>query len=114
MDALRQSLKDARKTAVQKGQLCLGRHARKKLGVGAQREARDSGGRRKYDATERAPTSCLAGNTGQRSGQGGDLEIFEARECEGLGWVTKVDGVYRLTEEGKHQLEEMAPKPEQR
>ena len=46
-------------------------------------------------------------------GQGGDLEIFEARECEDLGWVTKVDGAYRLTEEGKRQLDEMAPKPAQ-
>jgi len=34
-------------------------------------------------------------------GQAGDLDIFAARECEGFGWVTKVDGVYRLTSEGK-------------
>jgi ribosomal protein S19E (S16A) len=46
-------------------------------------------------------------------GQGGDLEIFEARECEAFGWVTKVDVAYRLTEEGKRQLDEMAPKPAQ-
>jgi hypothetical protein len=46
-------------------------------------------------------------------GQGGNLEIFEARECEGLGWVTKVDGAYRLTEEGKRLLDEIASKPAQ-
>lgn len=47
-------------------------------------------------------------------GQGGDLDIFEARECEGMGWVTKVDGAYRLTEEGKRLLDEMAPEPRRR
>jgi hypothetical protein len=44
-------------------------------------------------------------------GQGGDLDIFDARECEAFGWVTKVDGANRLTEEGKRQLDELAPKP---
>ena len=47
-------------------------------------------------------------------GQGGDLDIFEARECEGMGWVTKVDGAYRLTEEGKRLLDDMAPEPGRR
>jgi ribosomal protein S19E (S16A) len=47
-------------------------------------------------------------------GQGGDLDIFEARECEGLGWVTKVDGAYRLTDKGKRVLDETAPKPRAR
>ena len=44
-------------------------------------------------------------------GQGGDLEIFEARECEGFGWVEKLDGIYTLTEEGKRQLDEITSKP---
>jgi hypothetical protein len=44
-------------------------------------------------------------------GQGGDLDIFDARECEAFGWVTKVDGAYRLTEEGQRQVDELAPKP---
>jgi hypothetical protein len=46
-------------------------------------------------------------------GQGGELDIFDARECEAFGWVTKVDGSYRLTEQGKRQLDEMTPKPAQ-
>jgi hypothetical protein len=41
-------------------------------------------------------------------GQAGDLDIFAARECEGFGWVTKVDGAYRLTSEGKRVLGEAA------
>jgi hypothetical protein len=44
-------------------------------------------------------------------GQGGDLEVFVARECEAFGWVTKVDGVYRLTEDGTRQLDERVRKP---
>jgi len=47
-------------------------------------------------------------------GQGGDLEVFVARECEAFGWVTKVDGVYRLTEDGTRQLDEMVRKPAHR
>ena len=39
-------------------------------------------------------------------GQVGDLDIFAARECESFGWVTKVDGAYRLTSEGKRVLDE--------
>ena len=39
-------------------------------------------------------------------GQAGDLDIFAARECESFGWVTKVDGAYRLTSEGKRVLGE--------
>jgi hypothetical protein len=46
---------------------------------------------------------------GNDQGQSGDLEIFEARECEDLGWATKVGGAYRLTEEGKRQIDEVAP-----
>jgi hypothetical protein len=38
-------------------------------------------------------------------GQAGDLDIFAARECEAFGWVTKVDGAYRLTPEGKRVLD---------
>jgi hypothetical protein len=44
-------------------------------------------------------------------GQGGDLDIFEARECEGMGWVTKIDGAYRLTEAGKRLLEDRQLSP---
>jgi hypothetical protein len=46
-------------------------------------------------------------------GQSGDLDIFDARECEAFDWVTKVDGAYRLTEEGTRQLDGMTPKPAQ-
>ena len=46
-----------------------------------------------------------------QQGQGGDLEIFDARECEDLGWATKVDGLYRLTVEGKRMLDGATPNP---
>jgi hypothetical protein len=61
---------------------------------------------------ERQLRALLAIQAGEQ-GQGGDLEIFEARECEGLGWVTKVDGLYRLTDEGKRQLDDVPPKATQ-
>jgi hypothetical protein len=41
-------------------------------------------------------------------GQGGDLDVFDARECEDLGWAVKVDGAYRLTDKGKLLLDELA------
>ena len=37
-------------------------------------------------------------------GQGGDLDVFAARECEELGWAEKVDGAYRLTQSGTAAL----------
>lgn len=48
---------------------------------------------------------ALAAIDSDDQGQAGDLDIFAARECEGFGWVTKVDGVYRLTSEGKRVLD---------
>ena len=44
-------------------------------------------------------------------GQAGELEIFAARECEAFGWVTKVEGAYRLTAKGKRVLEALASAP---
>jgi hypothetical protein len=37
-------------------------------------------------------------------GQAGDLNIFEARKCEDLGWVEKAGSRYRLTELGRKLL----------
>ena len=53
---------------------------------------------------ERQLRALMAINSDDQ-GQTGDLDIFAARECEGFGWVTKVDGVYRLTSEGKRVLD---------
>jgi hypothetical protein len=38
-------------------------------------------------------------------GQGGALDVFEARECEAFGWVVKEGASYRLTVEGRLALE---------
>ena len=44
-------------------------------------------------------------------GQAGELDVFDARECEGFGWAVKLEGAYRLTDEGWLMLEALTAKP---